>query len=160
MRVAGDACLSPSHPAERRERHERRNRRLWSIAYGSFHPRRRAVRRTAEHHVQFVDWHHPHLLGVALGIVLLCSLDAFLTLTLISQGASEVNPVMEALLYRDIAIFAVGKMFMTGAGVLTLVALSRCRLFGKLRVDLGLYLTLAGYIALIAYEMSLLNRGF
>lgn len=160
MSVAGDICINPDQTSERRNRLERRHRRFWSIAYGSFNPRRRAVRRTAEHHLQFVDWHHPHLLGAALGILLLCSIDAILTLTLISQGASEVNPVMAELMYRDIAMFAVGKMFMTGGGVLTLVALSRCRIFGKVRVDLGLYLTLAGYVGLIAYEMSLLNQSF
>ncbi len=160
MSVAGDICINPNLASERRMRLERRHRRLWSIAYGSFNPRRRSIRRTDGHHVQFVDWHRPHLLGVALGIILLCSIDAFLTLTLISQGASELNPVMAHLLYRDIAIFAVGKMFMTGVGVLTLVALSRCRVFGKIRVDVGLYLTLAGYIALIAYELSLLYGTF
>jgi hypothetical protein len=53
-------------------------------------------------------------------------------------------------------VFAVVKMALTGAGVLTLVALSRCRLFGKLRVVYGLYITLAGYLALVGYEYLLL----
>ncbi|MGH8264132.1 MAG: DUF5658 family protein [Steroidobacterales bacterium] len=145
-------------PAERRARTERRLRRLWSLAYGSFDPRRRSVRRNAELHVQFVDWHDAHLLGVALAIILLCSIDAFMTLTLLSHGASEINPVMAELLYRDIAVFAVVKMALTGTGVLTLVALSRCRLFGKFRVVYGLYVTLAGYIALVGYEYLLLVR--
>ena len=109
--------------------------------------------------MQFVDWHDSHLLGVALGILLLCSIDAFMTLTLLSYGASEFNPVMAELLYHDIAVFAVVKMALTGVGVLTLVALSRCRLFGRVRVVYGLYVTLAGYLALVAYEYLLLIRA-
>src|SRR6266850_1487437 len=159
MSNAPELCVAMIGPAERRAPAERRHRRLWSLAYGSFHPRRRSVRRSAEHHVQFVDWHDSHLLGVALAIILLCSIDAFMTLTLLAHGASEFNPVMAELLYRDIAAFAVVKMALTGTGVLTLVALSRCHLFGKFRVVYGLYVTLAGYIALVGYEYLLFIRA-
>ena len=159
MSNASELSVAMIGPAERRARTERRHRRLWSLAYGGFNPRRRSVRRDAEHHEQFVDWHDSHLLGVALAIVLLCSIDAFMTLTLLSHGASEFNPVMAELLYRDIAVFAVVKMALTGTGVLMLVALSRCRLFGKFRVVYGLYVTLAGYVALVGYEYLLLIRA-
>jgi hypothetical protein len=158
MDAAREYVAANPHPAERRLRRERRRRHLWAVAYGSFNPRRRAARRSLEHHVQFVDWHDAHLLAVALAILLLSSIDAFLTLNLLTQGAQEVNPVMEHLLYRDIAMFATVKMSLTGLGVMTLVALSRCRVFGKFRVDLGLYLTLAAYATLVVYEFSLLDR--
>src|SRR6266850_5550101 len=98
MSNAPELCVAMIGTAERRARSERRHRRLWSLAYGGFHPRRRSVRRGAEHHVQFVDWHDSHLLGVALAIILLCSIDAFMTLMLLSLGASELNPVMAVLL--------------------------------------------------------------
>jgi hypothetical protein len=158
MAVVGEhAAINPGS-ADRRLRLERRRRHVWAVAYGSFNPRRRNTRRSPEHHIQFVDWHDAHLLAIALGIVLLSSIDAFLTLNLLTQGAQEVNPVMEHLLYRNIAMFATVKMALTGLGVMTLVALSRCRVFGKFRVDLGLYLTLAAYAALVFYEFSLLDR--
>jgi hypothetical protein len=158
MTVAGEHAVIRPEPADRRSRDERRRRHVWAVAYGSFNPRRRTARRSPEHHIQFVDWHDAHLLAVALGILLLSSIDAFLTLNLLTQGAQEVNPVMEHLLYRNIAMFATVKMALTGLGVMTLVALSRCRVFGKFRVDLGLYLTLAAYAALVFYEFSLLDR--
>jgi hypothetical protein len=158
MAAVGDLSATDPSRDDRRDRHERRHHRLWSLIYGSFHPRRRSVRRTGEGHVEMVDWHPAHLLGVAIAILLLSSMDAFLTLTLLTHGAQEVNPMMAGLLYHDIAIFAAVKMGLTGFGVATLVVLSRCRVFGRVRVDLGLYLTLLGYILLVIYEFSLLHR--
>jgi len=43
------------------------------------------------------DWFHPQWLAVGMLILLLCSADALLTLTLISHGAVEVNPLMAPL---------------------------------------------------------------
>lgn len=159
MAAVGDLCTTSPSRDNRRSRRDRRYRRLWSLAYGSFHPRRRGVRRNTEQHVEFVDWHGAHLLGIALAILLLSSLDAFMTLTLLVHGAHEVNPVMAGLLYQDVASFAAVKMTLTGLGVTTLVVLSRCRVFGRIRVDLALYLTLAGYLALVIYEYSLLDHA-
>lgn len=158
MPAVGDLQATEPTPGDRRYRRERRHRRLWSVFYGSFKPRRRAVRRGAEAHIAFVDWHDAHLLGVALAILLLSSIDAFLTLTLLVQGAHEVNPMMAALLYGDVGTFAAVKMALTGSGVTTLVVLSRCRVFGRIRVDLALYLTFGGYLALVIYEFCMLNR--
>jgi len=49
------------------------------------------------------------------------------------------------------------KMALTGIGVVTLVALSRYRVFGRIRVDLALYLSLFAYALLFAYELRLLD---
>ena len=126
MTIAGELSSTDPLASDRRNRHERRHRRLWSLMYGSFRPRRRGVRRDAEQHIEFVDWHDAYLLAIAIGILLLSSLDAFLTLMLLTHGAQEVNPVMAGLLYRDVAAFAAVKLTLTGLGVLTLVVLSRC----------------------------------
>ena len=158
MAAAGDLRLNNSTPHDRRDRRERRNRRLWSLIYGNFKPRRRRARRSAEHHVQFVDWHDAHLLGVAIAVLLLSCVDGFLTLNLMTQGAHEANPMMAGLLQRDVSVFAGVKMALTGCGVVMLVALSRCRVFGRIRVYLGLYLTLAAYVLLIGYELTLIDR--
>ena len=157
MAPAGELCVTKSTQGDRRHRRERRHRRLWSVFYGSFNPRRRDVRRLAEQHAQILDWHHPHLLAVALAILLLSCADAFLTLNLLVQGAREVNPVMAGLLDQDVAVFIGIKMALTGIGVVTLVALSRYRVFGRIRVDLALYLSLLAYALLFAYELRLLD---
>jgi hypothetical protein len=158
MAVAGEVPAANRDEPDRRYRRERRLRHFWSLLYGNFKPRRRGARRSHQHHSQFVDWHDAHLLGVALAILLLSSIDAFLTLNLLTHGAEEVNPMMAGLLH-NVRIFAAVKMGLTGIGVVTLVVLARCRVFGRLRVDVGLYLSLICYVVLVGYEFSLLSSA-
>src|SRR5271157_3198923 len=105
--LQGRAPGPPGAPDERRSRSDRRSRVLWSAVYGSFNPRRRYPPRRLDdsrHHA--VDWHSAHLLAVSLGILILSVADAFLTLTLISDGATEVNPLMALfVVHGKIALF-------------------------------------------------------
>jgi len=133
---------------------DRRCRRWWGIWYGGFRPRRRSGRRLEDAiRFPFVDWHASHLLIVAVAILLLCVADAALTVALLSAGAVELNPVMAVVIGRDAT-----KTTLTGAGIVCLVAASRYRFFRTVRVELALYVLLAGYAALIAYEFWLLRR--
>ena len=104
-----------------------------------------------------LDWHSPHLLALAIGIVLLSVVDAFMTLTLLQGGADEVNPIMAALLYRSVALFAVLKMGLTSAGVILMVFLARYRFMRLLRVEWALYGVLLAYLSLVGYEMWMLK---
>src|SRR5204862_2798091 len=90
--------MSGSIP-ERRAKTERRRSVLHALWRGNFSRRRLAPRRSAERHVVVTDWFHPQWLALAIGILLLCFLDAIFTLTLVSNGASEVNPLMEPLVH-------------------------------------------------------------
>ncbi len=158
--VLGQLCgvrmVGPGVMSDRRGRVERRSLSLWSVIYGGFRPRRRDIRRTNDGSVPVVDLHEKHLLVVAIGILLLCCSDAFLTLTLLTKGAHEANPVMASLIYTDVTMFASVKMGLTGMGVLVLVLLSRHRLFGRFPVVSALYLALAAYGVLVIYEIGLL----
>jgi hypothetical protein len=146
------------HGAERRGRPDRRNRLWWSVLYGSFHPRRRRpARRLDDSRFHSHDWYSSHLLAVAIGILLLCAADAFLTVTLLVNGADEINPVMAVLLYRSVAMFTAIKMGMTGAGTVLMVFLSRYRFMRVVPVQSVLYAVLVAYLALIGYEVWLLK---
>jgi hypothetical protein len=140
---------------ERRHGHDRRRTTLRTFFKGGLTPRRRDGRRAGEH--ALVDWHEPHLLFLALMILLLNVADAFLTLTLITAGATEANPVMAYVLHGFPQLFAAVKMTLTGAGVVVLVAMARARVFRLIRVSTVLHWFLIGYVALIAYEMWLLR---
>lgn len=141
---------------ERRVSSDRRHTTLRSFLQGGVTPRRRRGRRAGEHHLP-IDWHEPYLLFVSLMIVLASVADAFLTLTLIMNGATEANPFM-ALVLRDYPeLFAIVKMGLTCAGVLVLVAVARARLFRIMRVGVVLQGFFVGYVALIAYEWWLLR---
>ena len=150
-------AVSPS-TYERRGTIDRRRRVWWSVCYGSFNPRRRTPpRRLEEARFHSLDWHSAHLLAVAIGILLLCVADAFLTLVLLQGGAAEVNPVMALLLGRSVAAFAVLKLAMTGSGTVSMVILSRYRFMQLLRVEWVLYAVLIGYATLIGYEIWMLK---
>ena len=104
-----------------------------------------------------IDWHEPYLLALAVTILLLNVVDAFLTLTLLAAGANEANPLVAFVLNSHPRMFALMKMGLTGAGVLILVAVARIRLFNVMRVGTLLHAVLAGYLTLIGYEWWLLR---
>jgi hypothetical protein len=144
--------------SERRARADRRRRVWWSVWYGSFNPRRRAPpRRLDESRFHSLDWHSAHLLAVAISILLLSVMDAFLTVVLLQGGADEVNPIMAVLIYRSVAVFAALKMGLTGVGVALMVFLARYRFMRLLRVEWVLYGVLIAYVALISYEVWMLK---
>ena len=148
----------PHFSHERRARADRRHRIWWSVWYGSFNPRRRTPpRRLDDSRFHSLDWHSSHLLAVAIGIVLLSVSDAFLTMMLLQGGADEVNPVMAALIYRSVAMFAALKMGMTSLGVVLMVFLARYRFMRLLRVEWVLYGVLIAYAGLICYEIWLIK---
>jgi hypothetical protein len=141
---------------ERRQGPDRRTRVARAIMYGSFKPRRLGPRRTGEERLGAIDWYHPWWLAIATLILALCAGDAVLTVVLINRGAYELNPVLAPIIGSG-ALFVAVKVGLTGISVVLLTLLSRIRAFGRMRVALVLYAVLAGYAALIAYELHLLG---
>jgi hypothetical protein len=141
---------------ERRIRTERRRSIFRSLWRGNFERRRVAPRRSKERHAVVTDWFHPQWLAVAISVLLLSLADALLTLTLISHGASEVNPLMDPLVRGTGHSFAAWKIGLTGAGVVVLTVLARLRIRGR-GVGNALYGVLLAYIVLVTYELFLLR---
>jgi hypothetical protein len=144
--------------SERREFSDRRKRTLHALIYGSFNPRRRAQRRNGTASLRDLDWHEPQWLAVAMLIVLLSCVDAALTLTLISHGAYEVNPLMAPIVGGSALVFTIIKVGLTAGGVVLLTLAARMRAFGKIPVSFLLYAVLAGYGTLVIYEIRLLEE--
>lgn len=140
---------------ERRSAVDRRHVSVKSFLRGGLTPRRRGGRRADEQHLP-IDWHDPYLLFLSVTILLLSVVDAFLTLTLIMEGAQEANPFLAFVLSDHPELFAVVKMGLTGTGVLVLVAAARARLFRLFSVRFVLKGLCVSYVALIAYEWWLL----
>lgn len=142
---------------DRRLGYERRRTVLRALWRGNFERRRIAPRRNTERFIVVTDWFHPQWLAVAIGILLLCCADAFLTLTLIVHGANEINPVMAPLVEGSGHAFAYWKVGLTTLGVVLLTVLARLRVFGR-AVGVILYIVLAGYVILVTYELFLLRN--
>ena len=103
------------------------------------------------------DWFHPQWLAVGVTVLLLSVADALLTITLIAHGAIEVNPLMDPLVRGSGHSFAYWKVGLTAFSVVVLILLARLRVWGR-TVGTILYVTLAGYIALVVYELFLLRN--
>jgi hypothetical protein len=148
----------PAGPKERREQPlDRRNVTAASLLRGSFRPRRRGVRRESDVGPQYLDWHPTGLLLAVVGILMMCALDAFLTLKLMHLGAEELNPLMKHLIEENLQLFAAAKMSLTGAGIVLFVLHANARLFRLFRVSGLLYVLLCAYAGLIVYELDLLG---
>jgi Domain of unknown function (DUF5658) len=148
------ACVTP----ERRNAPDRRKRSLYSLFYGSFNPRRRSPRRTDARSLRDLDWHHPQWLAVAVLIVALSCVDAALTLSLMSHGAYEVNPIMAPIVGGSPLVFTSIKVGLTAGGVVLLTLAARMRAFGRVPVSFLLYAVLIGYGTLVVYELELLEE--
>jgi hypothetical protein len=151
--------LDVSAASERRNAPDRRKRTLYSLFYGSLKPRRRNSRRTDARSLSDLDWHPPQWLAVAVLIVVLSCVDAALTLTLLNNGAYEVNPIMATIVGRSALVFTLVKVGLTAGGVVLLTLAARMRAFGKIPVSLLLYAVLLGYGTLVIYELRLLEEA-
>jgi hypothetical protein len=148
-----DAIIESRNPAERRADNERRGFSWRTVFFGFMRSRRRAFRRVEDNGVIFIDWHHPWLFFLAVGIMLLSCADAFLTLTLMQHGMIEANPFMDAMLSQGTAAFAVSKVMMTGTSILILVFLAKSRFMNRFRTGLFLTFFFSVYCCLVCYEI-------
>jgi len=139
--------------AERRALEDRRALSWRTVFFGFMRSRRHDSRRDDDGDVIFVDWHHPWLFFLSVGIMLLSCTDAFLTLLLIERGMVEANPIMAAVLGQGAATFAVSKVFMTGTSILILVFLAKFHFMNRLRTGLFLTLFFSIYSCLVCYEL-------
>ncbi|MGF1615093.1 MAG: DUF5658 family protein [Gammaproteobacteria bacterium] len=121
--------------------------------------RRRMLRRASDQQGVCLDWHPTSLWLAALGILLLSATDAALTLVLIQHGATEANPLLRPLVVRDdVQQFLTLKLFLTAVPLVLLVAHSRLVIYGYIRVERVIYGLVLIYLAVIAYELTLLHR--
>jgi hypothetical protein len=146
-------------PDEHRDLTDRRSFSWRTVTYGFLRSRRRSGRRLAEAQAIYPDWHHPWLFFLAVGTMLMSSIDAFLTLQLLDRGFYEANPVMAAVMGHGTLAFSVAKMLLTGIGVLTLVYLSKHRFLNRFRTGLTLTTVFSIYACLLCYEFVWLIRG-
>jgi hypothetical protein len=142
---------------ERRAQEDRRLHSLRTLTYCFAQPgRRRTARRAGDNY--YLDWYDPRLVFAGVGIMLLSTADASLTLMLMSHGANEVNALMAQMMEISIPLFAVVKMAITGAGVLFLLTHAHFHILKLTTGRQAIYAVLGIYTMLISYELFLLAR--
>ncbi len=121
--------------------------------------RRRSVRRSigdstmAHHH--YLDHYDARLFIPSLIILVLCMIDAHITLKLLAMGATELNIVMRLAIEKGVIIFLVTKYAMTATSVVFLVIHHQFRIFNILQVRHIIYGYAWLYIALLTYEITI-----
>lgn len=134
---------------------DRRKPSLKSFVYGAFNPRRRRIRREEDRDRAFIDWYPKHLLVAATLIMCLSAVDGLFTVHLLNAGATELNPLLALLVHNDPIWFALGKVFLTAAGVTSLVVVSQSRLLEKWPMVWMIYALLCAYATLVVYAFRL-----
>ena len=137
---------------------ERRKTSFNTLLGALFKQRRRTSRRDGDMVNNYIDWYDHWPLVATVLIILLCLIDAFLTLILLNHGAIELNVLMDWLIKEDIQTFALVKMFVTGLALVVLVMHFNFRVYRYVSVRYLMYALVPAYSILIAHELSMLAQ--
>lgn len=94
---------------------------------------------------------------MAVTLMLLSLMDAIFTLTLIANGGSELNPVMNFFLGYGIFAFVAAKVLLTAVPAVILIGCGNHKLFNRIRVRTIVAASIGFYAGLICYELGLLS---
>ena len=133
-------------------------RRMPRLKYFLFNGRRQDLRRASDKH-RFVlyDRYSPKIFAAIMTILFLSVLDAFFTLYLISNGSTELNPIMAYALKSGPFTFFAVKYGLTGMAVVIFLLLKNTYIR-----KLGLYTTslfswvIALFGAVVTWEIFLI----
>ena len=108
--------------AEKRSGKERRTHQFPKWRYLLFSGKRAKARRKEDRHRTFYfDRYSSILFAAIVAILMLSVLDAMLTLYLIDNGSTELNPVMSYFIEYGPFVFMGAKYFLTCTGVIILL---------------------------------------
>lgn len=151
--------MSKIIPTERR--YNVRDRRQKQTSFLSRHAltgrrsyQRRAENRSTNH---YVDRYGMKSIAIFAATLVLCVLDARITLVLLSAGASEANPFLVFILKLGPTWFLVIKYAITGICLMALLIHKNFYVFKyKINVKTIIFTVLIGYVVLVLYEVWLL----
>jgi hypothetical protein len=137
---------------ERRRLQDRRLNSTRSISVYTLRGRRKKARRVEEAENYYVDRYELRYLFLIISILILCFLDAFLTIILLQLGAEELNPFMLIFIEKNLVLSMVVKYMMTALSLICILMHKNFRIFRNLRVHSLIYFVLTLYVALVLFE--------
>jgi hypothetical protein len=146
--------------SNRRFADDRRCTRPPLLSSHRWNGRRKAHRRTCDATTNRLDHYDPRLLAPSLTILVLCVVDALITLRLLERGAVEINLIMRFLIEEGMVAFIATKYLMTASSVVWLVAHNNFKIFQRVRVEHLIYACAGVYVSLLVYELALLKALF
>lgn len=143
---------------ENRRGQDRRTNHKARLKYLLFNGRREGIRREDDRNrVFFFDRYNPKLFAAITAILMLSIFDALLTLILIDNGSSELNPVMAYFLRHGLLPFIVAKYLLTSSGVVILLIFKNVFLTqAKIHTHSLFSAVIIAFVAVIAWELFLI----
>ena len=137
---------------------ERRKPSLKMLLGALTQHRRRNPRRANDHIDSYTDWYGHWPFAASFTIITLCFTDALLTMILLSKGAVELNGLMDYLIQKNIQLFTVVKMSVTGVALIILVLHFNFRVYKYIAVRYLIYGLVPLYSLLIFHELNMLAK--
>jgi len=137
---------------ERRQIPDRRLASTKSFSFYILRGRRKRARRNEEAKDYYVDRYELRYLFLIVSILILCFLDAFMTVILLQLGAEELNPFMLIFIQKDVVLSMVVKYVITALSLICILMHKNFRIFRNLRVHSLIYFVLTLYIVLVLFE--------
>jgi hypothetical protein len=141
--------------ADRRHIGDRRRHSWRTLTYCGLRGRGRRKTARRKGHDYYLDRFPASLVMAGIGILLLSSIDALMTLKLLTLGAHEANYFMLRLMEAGNTSFIAGKTLITLIGVVFLITHAHFHLLGVTSGKQVLQILLGTYVALIIYELTL-----
>jgi hypothetical protein len=139
---------------------DRRNRSGFNIRSFLFGGKRKTIRREEDkQRIFYLDHYSSWLFIIIVSILILCVVDAFLTLFLLNHGAYEANPVMAFFLKFGPYTFFVSKYLLTIVPVICLLMFRNTvvRVI-KISARTVLYVIVVFYLAVVVWEFYLISN--
>jgi len=148
---------SPTY-VEKRSGEDRRIQQFPKWRYLLFSGKRAKARRKEDKHRTFYfDRYSSNLFAAIVAIIMLSVLDALLTLYLIDNGSTEVNPVMSYFIEHGPFEFMMAKYFFTCAGVILLLLFRNVLLKRSITHTQHLFsYIICAFATVIAWELYLI----
>jgi hypothetical protein len=137
---------------DKRQLSDRRLTSTKSFSIYTLRGRRKKARRFAEAENYYVDRYELRYLFLIIAILILCFLDAFLTVILLQLGAKELNPFMLIFIEKDVVLSMVVKYVITALCLIFILVHKNFRIFKNIRVHSLIYFVLTLYVALVLFE--------
>jgi len=155
---APSADLAEHPGGDNRRGADRRTNHKARLKYLLFNGRRERIRREEDRRkVFFFDRYHPKLFAAITAILMLSVFDALLTLILIANGSSELNPVMAYFLRYGLLPFIVAKYVLTSGGVVILLIFKNVFLTkARIRARSLFPAVIIAFVAVIVWELFLM----
>ncbi len=155
--ISDSTAVSSSY-TEKRSGKDRRTHRFPKLKYLLLSGKRSKVRRQEDiHRTFYFDRYSSNIFAAIVAILLLSVFDALLTLYLIDNGSTELNPVMSYFLQFGPFVFMGAKYFFTCAGVVILLLFGNVlRRRSTIQTENIFTYIIAVFYTVIAWELSLI----